>query len=238
MKQVNIVHLYPKEMNIYGDNGNILVLQKRLEWRSIGYKVHMVGVGDKFPSKVDIVIGGGGQDAGQSTIADDLQDKATTLLNLAKDQNVPMLMICGMYQMFGHYFETLEGQKIPGIGILDMYTKADDTRIIGNIVCKSKWGNLVGYENHSGKTYLLQDTKPLGTTNIGKGNNGVDGTEGAVMNNVFGSYLHGPILAKSPIFADLLLTKAIEQSGQTIDLELLDDSLENKASLSAQSRPR
>jgi CobQ-like glutamine amidotransferase family enzyme len=238
IKQINIVHLYPKEMNIYGDNGNILVLQKRLQWRNIDHKVHMVGVGDKFPPNVDIVIGGGGQDAGQSTIADDLQDKSETLEYLAYDKKVPMLMICGMYQMFGHYFKTLSGQKIPGIGILDIYTEASDTRIIGNIVCKSNCGNLLGYENHSGKTYLQKDTKPLGTTNIGFGNNGDDGTEGAVMNNVFGSYLHGPILAKSPAFADLLLTKAINQSGQSVVFDTLDDNLELNASTSAQSRPR
>ena len=198
MKTIHIVHLYPKEMNIYGDNGNLLVLKKRLEWRGIPVQVHKVGVGDPFPKYVHLVLGGGGQDKGQSDIADDLQRKSTKLKEYA-EMGVPMLMICGMYQMFGHYFKTAEDEKIPGIGILDVYTVAGDTRIIGNIRVEStEFGTLVGYENHSGRTYLGDGAVPVGSAQIGQGNNGEDGTEGAVYNNVHGSYLHGPILAKSP----------------------------------------
>lgn len=238
MKTVHIVHLYPKEMNIYGDNGNLLVLKKRLEWRNIRVVVHRVGIGDPFPKEVHLLLGGGGQDKGQSDIAQDLSNKALALKGYA-EQGVPMLMICGMYQMFGHYFKTSEGQKIPGIGILDVYTIAGKGRIIGNIsVTTDSIGQLVGYENHSGRTYVQQGALPIGSTNEGQGNNGEDTTEGAVYNNVYGSYLHGPVLAKSPKFADFLLQKALACAGLGIELDLLDDALENAAASVAIHRPR
>lgn len=236
--EVHIVHLYPKEMNIYGDNGNILVLEQRLSWRGIPYTLHHVGVGDTFPSEVHLILGGGGQDKGQSVIADDLAKKAPKLKAFA-DQGVPMLMICGMYQMFGHYFKTAEDVKIPGIGLLDVYTVAGATRIIGNIQTKTdKFGTLVGYENHSGRTYLHGSASPLGETKVAQGNNAEDGTEGAVYNNVFGSYLHGPMLAKSPQFADHLLQLALAAAGDKTPLEPLKDSLELQAASVAKNRPR
>lgn len=238
MSTVHIVHLYPKEMNIYGDNGNLLVLKKRLEWRNIGVAIHRVGVGDDLPVKTHLVLGGGGQDKGQSVISDDLRQKAPKLQNLA-DAGVPMLMICGMYQMFGHYFKTSEGEKILGISILDEYTVAGKGRLIGNIKAETQlWGTLVGYENHSGLTHLGSSASPIGTTEKQQGNNGMDKTEGAVQNNVFGSYLHGPMLAKSPLFADYLLSMALKSAGITDELKPLDDTLENKAAGVASSRPR
>ena len=238
MSTIHIVHLYPKEMNIYGDNGNLLVLKKRLEWRNIDVVVHRVGVGDSMPPKTHLVLGGGGQDKGQSVISDDLRQKASELQSLA-DAGVPMLMICGMYQMFGHYFKTAEGEKIAGISILDEYTEAGKGRLIGNIKEKTiKWGTLVGYENHSGLTHLGSSASPLGSTEKQQGNNGADRTEGAVQNNVFGSYLHGPMLAKSPQFADYLLSLALVSAGLTDKLEYLDDSLETMAAKVASSRPR
>lgn len=238
MSAVNIVHLYPKEMNIYGDNGNILVLQNRLRWRNIDVTLHKVGVGDPLPKQTHLIMGGGGQDKGQSIIADDLQIKAKQLHALAQS-GVPMLMICGMYQMFGHYFKTAEGQKIPGIGVLDVHTIAGQGRLIGNITEQtSDWGDLVGYENHSGLTYIGDKAKPLGTTALGQGNNGKDCTEGAVQYSVYGTYLHGPMLAKSPLFADYLLSKALEAAGLSTNLAFLDDSLEITAAKTAQTRPR
>jgi hypothetical protein len=238
MKIVNIVHLYPKEMNIYGDNGNILVLQKRLSWYGVQSKIHQVGVGDKLPTNVNIILGGGGQDTGQSKIANDLQQKAKALKSIA-DDGVPMLMICGMYQMFGHYFKTFSGDKIPGIGLMDLHTIAGDKRIIGNIsVSTSDWGTLVGYENHSGRTILGKKAKSLGTTKIGQGNNGDDLTEGAVQNNIFGSYLHGPVLSRSPQFADYLLSLALESAGLSPIKKTLDDDLEHQAAEVAQKRQR
>lgn len=238
MNVIHIVHLYPKEMNIYGDNGNILVLKKRLEWLGVRAEVHRVGVGDSLPKLVHIIVGGGGQDKGQSLIANDLKMKADELLRLAVS-GVPMLMICGMYQMFGHYFKTSEGKKIPGIGILDVHTIAGKGRMVGNIASETeRWSDLVGYENHSGLTYLGANAKPLGNTKKMQGNNGQDGTEGAVQYNVFGTYLHGPVLAKAPLFADHILLLALQAAGIKKSPDSLDNSLEISAATVAQTRPR
>lgn len=237
-KSITIVHLYAKEMNIYGDNGNVLVLQKRLQWRGIDAKIVRVGVGDVFPKDVHVIIGGGGQDAGQQAIADDLQAKKEQLQRFANN-GVPMLMICGMYQMFGSTFITADNITIPGISILDVTTKASAGRLVGNVVCQTNdFGRLIGYENHSGRTVLGTKISPLGTVPVGQGNDGADKTEGARFNNVFGSYMHGPMLAKSPIFADYLLRLALDIAGNPSELTALDDSLEEVAGEVAVSRPR
>lgn len=236
-KTITIAHLYAKEMNIYGDNGNLLVLKKRLEWRNFKVQVVRVGVGDAFPKWVHLVLGGGGQDAGQQAIADDLQGKKAAIQYLA-ESGVPMLMICGMYQMFGKAFITAKGEKIPGIGVLNATTRASNERLIGNVVSKTKEGVLIGYENHSGRTKLEGDLLPFGTVPLGQGNNGSDGSEGARYKNVFGSYMHGPVLAKSPEFADYLLRLALDCAGSIEELVALDDSLENQAAIVAQQRPR
>lgn len=236
-KPIKIVHIYPKEMNIYGDNGNILVLLKRLSWRGINDAIVNVGVGDNIPTDSDIIIGGGGQDAGQTIIADDLKTKLNTLKSMANN-GVPMLMICGMYQMFGHYFMTQQEEKLPGIALLDIYTVAQKGRLIGNISTDTKWGKVIGYENHSGRTYLNANTKAFGYSKKGQGNNGKDHTEGAVYKNVFGTYLHGPILAKSVEFTDYLLRLAICNAGLNIELESLDNDLEFQTAKVAQNRPK
>jgi CobQ-like glutamine amidotransferase family enzyme len=236
-KPITIVHLYAKEMNIYGDNGNVLVLRKRLEWRGFEVNVVRVGVGDDLPKNAHLIIGGGGQDAGQEAIADDLAQKKDALRKLA-EQGVPMLMICGMYQMFGSAFITAEGAEITGIGLLDVITKASEGRLIGNVASKTSQGLLVGYENHSGRTMRGLGVVAFGEVPEGQGNDGLDRTEGARLNNVFGSYLHGPVLAKSPEFADYLLRLALDIAGDTGELQPIDDSLEEKAKEIALSRPR
>lgn len=228
---IKIVHLYPNEMNIYGDNGNRLVLEKRLEWRNMPYKVYMVGVGDKIPNDANIIIGGGGQDAGQSIVEEDLAKKASTLNTMAED-GVVMLMICGMYQLFGDAFITNKNVTIKGAGILPLYTQAGDVRLIGNTIVDSPFGQLVGYENHSGQTYIRG--VPLGRVIKGAGNNGEDKTEGARHLNVFGSYMHGPMLSKNPHFADELLKLAIGASS----LKPLDDSRVLEAHKRSAKRPR
>ena len=234
---VHIVHLYASEMNIYGDNGNVAVLRRRLEWRGIDVAVSRLGVGDQVPSDTHLLVGGGGQDAGQAVITDDLASKGPDL-RAAADAGVPMLLICGMYQMAGHYFAPFDAPRLAGVGLLDLHTEAGPTRLIGNIAVDSDLGPLVGYENHSGLTYLGADARPLGTTAVGQGNNGTDGTEGARRDNVIGTYLHGPVLAKAPSMADHLLSEALAASGMSRDLEPLDDSLAEQAARVARSRPR
>lgn len=236
--KIHLVHLYAAEMNIYGDTGNRLVLQQRLAWRGYEPVVHLVGVGEKLPTQADIIIGGGGQDSGQTVVVEDLAKKKAQLQAMA-DDGVGMLMICGMYQLFGHYFLTQNGEKLAGIGVFDLITKASDSRLIGNITTQTTFGELVGYENHSGLTQLGKGLTAFGQCPKGQGNNGQDQTEGAIQKNVFGSYLHGPILAKNPQLADELIKLAIEhRSGQKSELKALDDSLEVQAAVHAKSRPR
>lgn len=236
-KPLVLVHLYPREMNIYGDTGNVLVLRRRLQWRDVPVRIEPVGVGDPIPSDADIILGGGGQDAAQGDIGVDMLAKGDQLRALASD-GITMLAICGSYQLLGHEFLTHEGRRIPGIGVLDAVTRGGDARLIGNHAVQSDWGLLVGYENHSGLTTLGPDAMPLAVTVAGRGNNGSDRTEGAIAGNVFGTYLHGPVLAKSPRFADELIRRALRRRGESDELAPLDDSLELAAAAAAQSRPR
>ena len=238
MKPLRLVHLYPREMNIYGDTGNVLVLRQRLRWRGLPVDVVPVSVGDPFPDDVDILLGGGGQDAAQGEIGADFAARGAELRAMA-DDGVVMLTICGSYQMLGHEFLTHEGQRIEGVGVLDVVTRGQASRLIGNNwVNTSDAGRLIGYENHSGLTTLGAGVRPLGTTPLGRGNNGRDGTEGAVRDNVIGTYLHGPVLAKSARFADELLRRAFARRGAPTELEPLDDSLADHAGRVAVSRPR
>ena len=238
MRPLTLVHLYPREMNIYGDTGNVLVLRKRLHWRGLPAEVVPVSVGDPIPAQVDIVLGGGGQDAAQGEIGADFGARAAELRAMA-DDGVVVLAVCGTYQMLGHEFVTQEGRQIPGVGVLDVVTRGQATRLIGNNwVDTPDAGRLVGYENHSGLTTLGPGVRPLGRTEPGRGNNGRDRTEGAVRDNVIGTYLHGPVLAKSPRFADDLLGRALARHGEPAALEPLDDALAEQAARVAVGRPR
>jgi CobQ-like glutamine amidotransferase family enzyme len=238
MKALTLVHLYPREMNIYGDTGNVLVLRKRLEWRGLPVRVVPVSVGDPLPDDADVLLGGGGQDAAQGEIGRDFAARGAQLRAMA-DDGVVMLTICGSYQMLGHEFVTHDGVHIAGVGVLDVVTHGQEVRLIGNnFVDTPEAGRLVGYENHSGLTTLGSGVRPLGTTQPGRGNNGKDGTEGAVRANVFGTYLHGPVLAKSPQFADDLLRRAYARRGEQVDLDPIDDTLPELAARVAVGRPR
>ncbi|MDR0501056.1 MAG: glutamine amidotransferase [Coriobacteriales bacterium] len=242
--ELTICRLYPREMNIYGDMGNALVLQKRCERRGIGVSYSDHHPGNSFPSGIDIVLGGGGQDSGQIAVREDLARIASQMKTLAYN-NMPMLVICGMYQLFGSHFVTATGETIKGLGILDLFTQAGDTRMIGNIITQSsEFGRIVGYENHSGRTWLGKDAKPLAEVVKGDGNNGKDKTEGARLANVIGSYLHGPLLPKNPQIADFLILKALENkygsdnAKELMEACALDDSMAVNARTVAEQRPR
>lgn len=237
-KIITIGHLYPKQMNVYGDMGNVITLKYRLEAR--GFVVDYRPIDDAADLKIikpDILVGGGGQDSNQDVVQGNLV-KNKTLINNQAESGVVMLMICGLYQLFGQRFIVTDKHIIEGIGVLDLETKAGDTRLIGNVVAESAWGELVGFENHSGRTTLGTGVKPLAKISKGAGNNGETGDEGAVYNNVFGSYLHGPCLAKNPKFADELIKRALKNRGETAELSLLDDSIEHMAAKLAAKRPR
>lgn len=240
LKNLNleIVYLYPSEMNIYGDRGNILAIQKRLEWRGHEARVIEVGVGGKYDfTKADIIFGGGGQDRGQVAVGNDLLQKAEDLQRAA-DEGVVMLTICGTYQLFGHGFTTLEGQEIPGISIFNARTVGSTQRMIGNVIVDTLFGRLVGFENHSGQTILEGSQLALGKVLQGYGNDGRSGYEGAMRQNAFGTYLHGPILPKNPAFTDELIKRALTRKYGEVKLQRLDDGLEKEAARVAAVRPQ
>ena len=237
--KLNVLHLYPKEMNLYGDHGNVLAFKRRCEWRGIDVNVIEHEPGDKIPNNIDFIFGGGGQDSGQGKIEEDLQLIAPQLKKFIEN-DVPCLVICGLYQLFGKYFQTSEGQKIIGTSIINVTTKAGPERLIGNIVINSYgFGEIVGYENHSGLTSLGSGMKPFGEVITGAGNTGEDKTEGCRYKNCICTYLHGPLLPKNPKLTDFFISKAIEhKTGEAVELKELDDSIEQKAHAVAVTRPR
>lgn len=236
MTKLTLAYLYPREMNTYGDRGNVVCLQKRLEWR--GYKLDIVEhqPGDKLPVQVDMVFMGGGQDSGQAVIDTDFKRVAPWLRELA-EADVPMLTICGAYQLFGHSFEMLDGSELQGIGILDVTTRAQTARLIGNLHIETEdFGTIIGFENHSGRTYLGPRAEPLGRVTMGAGNNGEDKTEGTRYRNIIGTYSHGPVLPKNPRLADWLIGRM--PGIMSTKLEPLDDPYIDAARASAGARPR
>ena len=236
--KLKILHLYPREMNLYGDHGNVLALKRRCEWRGIEVDVVPYEPGDKIPGGIDIVFGGGGQDSGQSRIADDFIAQRAVIEKLVR-ANVPSLFICGLYQLMGREFVTTEDEVIPGLGIFDMTTVAGKKRLIGNVTVDSAlFGEIVGFENHSGQTTLDRPAEALGRVKKGDGNNGRDRTEGIILQNTIGTYLHGPILPQNPVITDFLIQQALTNRGDDSALAPLDDKYETAAHSSAAARPK
>lgn len=221
MKKIKITHLYPNELNLYGDSGNVLCLYNRLVWRGCHVEVNSVGIGDKL-NDFDILFIGGGQDKEMQIIRKDLRKKAE-MLHYSIHCGKTVLAICGGYQILGDYYRTFDGNEMKLTGALPFYTIADKDRMIGNFVFETKFGKVVGFENHSGKTYLSKALTPLGQIVTGFGNNGEDRGEGLHFKNTFCTYAHGPVLPKNPVFADEIIKSALGE----IDLMSIDDSLEN-----------
>src|SRR5579862_9653240 len=233
MKQLHILQLYPNELNTYGDHGNAQVLQRRIEWHGLEPVIHYHHPSAKLPETIDLVIGGGGQDSAQADVQSDILKIGDDLHKLASS-GVPMVLICGTYQLFGQRFVTQSGEEIKGIGIFNLETIAGPKRMIGNVMVKSDFGILFGFENHSGQTFLGKNQAPLGKVVRGGGNNGRDKTEGARTNNVFGTYMHGPFLPNNPLFCDELIKIAAQNRYGEFTLKEVDDSL----SLAARSNAR
>lgn len=258
--RLRLAHLYPDQMNIYGDRGNILTLTQRCVWRDIALELVPVGIGADIDwMSIDLAFFGGGQDSGQALIADDFVQRHGPPLRAAIDDGLVLLAICGGYQLLGHYFLTHTGERLPGIGAIDVHTVGGGTRLIGNIVVEADLRTegrglrteeqllspqssvlptrLVGFENHSGRTYLGAGVRPLGRVLAGHGNNGEDGSEGAVYRNTFGCYMHGSLLPKNPQLADHLITLALRRKyGPEAELTALDDRLELTAQRSMVER--
>lgn len=233
--------LYPELMSTYGDRGNIIVLQKRCEWRGINAVVKLLDIGFKIDDlqSCDLLFMGGAQDKQQTIVADDLRKKANALSQMI-EEGTPGLYICGAYQFLGKYYKEADGTIINGLGIFDLFTEnpgSNHPRLIGNIVSEPIIHDssfiihtLVGFENHGGRTYLGKNIEPFAKVVVGYGNNGEDKTEGAIYKNSFGSYMHGPILPKNPYLADHLLKLALEKKYKSpISLSPLDNSLELQA---------
>ena len=244
--KLTIHHLYADMMNLYGDRGNVISIKKRCEWRGIEVEVLDVGLGERIqPTGCDVFLFGGGQDREQALLAEDLAgSKGADLRDVVEDGGV-ILGVCGGYQLMGHSYETLEGENLPGVGIFDLHTrpgKPGEPRLIGNVLVRvpvSGTGALqevVGFENHGGRTYLGKDTEPLGHVVAGYGNNGEDGTEGARRLNAYGTYLHGSLLPKNPWLTDQLILSALNRTHDTSELETLDDAAEQAAFQSVAGR--
>lgn len=237
-QEITILQLYPRDMNIYGDHGNLQVIVRRLEWYGYAPKVIAYNVGDKLPDTVDLIIGGGGQDSGQLKIHEDLLKIGPTLKKWA-DDGTPMLLVCGLYQLFGRFFRTLNDIVLEGIGVLDIETHGTNERLIGNITTTSQtFGDIIGYENHSGQTFLGEKATPLATVIKGAGNNSKDGHEGVIYKNVIGTYMHGSILPKNPAVADFLIKTAVKRKYGTFSEDLIDDMFADLAREVARNRPR
>lgn len=242
--KLSIGHLYPDTMGLYGDRGNIITLVRRSLWRNIEVEVIPLSAGETVaPERFDLLFFGGGADREQAMLGDDLMQVKAEGIRAAAETDVVILAVCGGYQLLGKYFRTLQGEEIPGLGILDAWTIAGARRSIGNVVVEALTGpvgqTLVGFENHSGQTFLGAGCTPLARVLQGSGNNGRDRTEGAVYRQVYGSYLHGSLLPKNPALADHLILQALRRRDPTLQrLQPLDDALEWRAHESVIARAR
>jgi lipid II isoglutaminyl synthase (glutamine-hydrolysing) len=239
--ELRVLALYPDQMNIYADRGNIIFLRRRCEWRGIGFSYAGAGPGDPVdPTAHDLFYVGGGQDRDQRAVAADMVATKREALAAAADDGAVLLAVCGGYQLLGHSYQLGE-EKLPGLGIADLETvREPGRRLIGNVTIEAELGGaprtIAGFENHGGRTYLGAGARPLGRVLSGFGNNGDDGLEGVRRDNLVGTYLHGPLLPKNAWLADHLIALALERRhGDRPELEPLDDTLERAAHESARN---
>jgi lipid II isoglutaminyl synthase (glutamine-hydrolysing) len=233
--ELRLLALYPDQMNIYADRGNIIFLRRRCQWRGIGFRYAAAGPGEGFdPADHDLIYIGGGQDRDQVLVAEDMVRSKRDAIAAAVDDGAALLAVCGGYQLLGHSYQ-LGDRAIPGLGIADLETiREPGPRLIGNVAIEADLGEgsqvVAGFENHGGRTYLGANAEPLGTVLHGHGNNGSDGREGVRRLNMIGTYLHGPLLPKNAWLADRLISLALaRRAGTPPALEPLGDELEAAA---------
>lgn len=241
--ELRICHLYPDLLNLYGDRGNLITLTNRARWRGIGVTVTDCRLRDPLDGEAyDLFFIGGGEDRQQKLAADDLRSRKGSALREAAEAGAVVLAVCGGYQLLGHYYRPADGEDLIGLGLMDLTTVhpgPSARRLIGNIVIRSPLlhgATMVGFENHGGRTQLGPGATPLGEVTRGFGNNGDDRTEGAVYRNVYGTYLHGPLLPKNPAFADHLIRTALHRRYGMVTLPPLDDRVETEAHAAAVAR--
>jgi len=234
--ELRLLALYPEQMNIYADRGNMIFLQRRCEWRGIPFRYTAAGPGDGFdPAEHDLIYIGGGQDRDQMLVAEDMLRTKRDAISSAVEDGAALLAVCGGYQLLGRSYQ-LGDQSIPGLGIADLETvRVPGPRLIGNVSIEVDLGDgplvLAGFENHGGRTHLGDGQQPLGRVLRGHGNDGRSGFEGAIAGNTIGTYLHGPLLPKNAWFADWLIARALGLD--PADLQPLADELERQTHASA-----
>ncbi|MGO8947262.1 MAG: type 1 glutamine amidotransferase [Ktedonobacterales bacterium] len=232
---LRICHLYPTLLSIAGDRGNLMAIQRRCSWRGLNTEVTEVAVGDSADfTAFDLILFHGGQDKEMDVAARDLEGKASSLRDAA-ESDVVILAVCAGYQLLGHYYQPFKGPILAGVGALDIHTEGGNTRFMNHLAMECDFApggpqRLVGFENHSGRTYLGPRAEPLGRVIAGSGNNGEDGNEGARYRQVYGTYLHGPVLPKNPWFADFLTWQGLRHRyGEVAPLSTLADGAEERA---------
>jgi lipid II isoglutaminyl synthase (glutamine-hydrolysing) len=230
--ELRVCALYPDLMNIYADRGNLQLLQRRCEWRGIGFTLSGSGLGEPLdPDAHDLFYIGGGQDRDQALCAEDLATVKRDALHAAAARGAVIFAVCGGYQLLGAGYE-LADERLPGVGLVDLDTvREDGPRLIGNIAIEIDGRVLAGFENHAGRTHLGPGAKPLGRVLRGHGNDGrsgFEGVRGGPHGTVVGTYMHGPLLPKNAWFADWLTERALGTA-----LPALDDALEDAAHAAA-----
>jgi CobQ-like glutamine amidotransferase family enzyme len=237
---IRIGHLYPTLMSVAADRGNLFAIERRSRWRGIGIEVDPIYV-KQIPdfTHYDLILIHGAADREMEIAAKDIQHKASSLIEAA-DSGTVFLSVCAGYQLLGHYYRPFDGPELKGVGLFDMYTEGGNTRFMTHMALECKFEEtgtklLVGYENHSGRTFLGPKAQPLGKVLAGWGNNGKDSVEGAVYKNAFGTYTHGPVLPKNPWFTDLLIQRSLDHryGKGKVKLSPLEDSTENAAHAAA-----
>ncbi len=242
---IRVVVLYPEIMDVYADRGNLIALRARCRERGVEVELTNVGLEEPLPGDADLVLIGGGQDAEQRRIAPDLLARRAELHRWV-DEGAAVLAVCGGFQLFGHSYRTGDGEELPGIGIFDVTTVApppDWERCIGDVLAVAQLegvGEVVGFENHGGRTYLGPSAAAFARVRFGHGNNGDDGTEGAVRREAVGTYLHGPVLPKNPALTDRLIDAALRHRyGATIAIPAaVDDRWAERARSAASAVAR
>ena len=234
---LRIVPIYPELLSIYADRGNVRVLAQRARWRGLPVEVVPLGLGEELdPAAADVILIGGGQDRDQALVAEALIAQTPALRSAIAD-GVPVLAVCGGFQLLGHRYVDQSGRETPGTGLVDLETHAGTRRIIGNVLVDVRLGGevhtMVGFENHAGRTRLGAGVTPFGRPKVGGGNDGDGLAEGCRVDRVIGTYVHGPLLPKNPWLADQLLSWACQHRGLDPVLEPLDDRLEAAAAETA-----
>ncbi len=229
---LRIAVVFPELLGTYGDGGNVVVLRRRLEWRGLGVEIQQVALGDPVPAECDLYLLGGGEDRAQTLAMDALRGASgASGLHRAAERGAVLFCVCAGMQLLGQSITDADGVQRPGLGLLDLDTAPRRRRAIGDVLAEAEpelgLGTLVGFENHLGGTRLGPSARPLATVRQGVGNGAEPQEdsqrgEGVLQGSMLGTYLHGPVLARNPRLADLLLARALGRDPGPLPAEHAD----------------